>query len=1075
MSKFRILSIFLAVGLLVGALGVGPVLAGQIDVTGLDTRDASYAPAQASANAVSLGDGEVKWTSANGEGITFTKSDAAVHFYIKDDALEGYSDVQIATWENGPNPTAAVGNGFNVLTGGIVSTPDTFDSMATTTNPAVANGFTLTGPAIAAGEEDEDGSAGLGDIDEPNYRSHDGFKASTFFGVGNEDDPNPIHEIEDVILFGDPEDDGATIITSRAIVESENDQISILGGVTGNIGTTTITFTHHKRDMHAGSAHVFSSSDPDGEMVSILEVTGPGAGMDAASSVSQVFLGSVMLSSKAETQGDNDDGVWVQDGDTVTVNYLDDEEEVVDSDTLTVDSVAPAISGLSPADGTTTSTQNPTLEFTATDTGSTIPLKGVEDALTVRFGLEVDEDGDPLDGDEDGVLDMDEAGSFEIDDDDLSILGTGTGFRVIYTTTDDWEDVEGVGNQIETDGNGNKFVVIGVWAEDSAGNMASASTKVTIDTTEPKIGGAGADTGIAWVDGKQKMGVSNAIRVEMSEALDPDSVQGSDFEVDNVEAEDAVVGTKDHAKYIYLTVASDLEPDAKPKIEIVDEIADNAGNEAPIAPKSGATATAKDGLAPTVTVSRDTQLLVAEETVTITADVDEKLSSNGAVVSIQGPDGSNANVKKNASSEGPLTYTLSREIGEGALTGIYGISVMVEDTNTNTGNNVKSQTDEDLVVDGTTIKVKKGPIADSDADGDLTDEITTLSVMNAAGTEVATSTHITDVDASARTITISVEGGTTADATYNYVTADHTFEIDMDGPTAGRVVEDGDNSFFNVADGEELTNSSPFIKVFFDDAEYPGDSYTDVALTAATLTMGDGEAMDIAGDFAAEANGHNYLWRGVNLALGEYTLAVTGEDTAGNETEDVSVTFTIIPKPAYEVALNPGVNLISLPGEPATTSIEGVISNPDISSVLTYDPSTPTKWLAAERAPDGSWVGNLTEITGGLGYWVTTSSFDSLDVDIESFSAGGASLPPTHSLVPGWNLVAVTVIDEAMTSVDANTYLGNNWLRAITYDSVEGRFVSIGPDDVDDKGVLERLDVGKGYFVWMTKPHTVVP
>ena len=45
MSKFRILSIFLAVGLLVGALGVGPVLAGQIDVTGLDTRDASYAPA----------------------------------------------------------------------------------------------------------------------------------------------------------------------------------------------------------------------------------------------------------------------------------------------------------------------------------------------------------------------------------------------------------------------------------------------------------------------------------------------------------------------------------------------------------------------------------------------------------------------------------------------------------------------------------------------------------------------------------------------------------------------------------------------------------------------------------------------------------------------------------------------------------------------------------------------------------------------------------------------------------------------------------------------------------------------
>jgi hypothetical protein len=1061
-SKFRILSIFLAVGLLVGALGVGPVLAGQIDVTGLDTRDASYAPAQASADAVSLDDGEVKWTDDAGEGITFTKADTPVHFYIMDEDLEGYSEVQIATWTSGPSLSGNVGNGFNVLTSGTVRTPGNFDPMSASTLglPQPAD-FSLTGPAVPAGDEDKDGVAGLdrGDTDGPNYRDHDGFKASTFFGKGNEDNPNPIHEVMSVILFGNPEDDAATSITSRAIVEADNDLISILGGVSGNMGTTTIKFTHHKRDMHTDRAHVFSSSDPDGEMVSILEVTGPGGGKHATSSTSQVFYGSLMLSSKAETQGTNEDGVWVQDGDTVTVDYLDDEEEVVDSDTLTVDSVAPAISGLTPADGTTTSTKNPTVEFTATDTGSTIPLKGVEDAITLRFGLSVDGDGDPLETG--GVLDM---GGFEVDDDDLSILGTGTGFRVIYTTTDDWEDAAGIKGVIKTDANTNKYVVIGVWAEDSAGNMASAATKVTIDTTLPKIGGTGAVTGWAWVNGKEKPGVVNAVRLTMNEAVDADSVQGSDFEIDNEAAVDAVVGTKDHAKNIYLTAANDLDPDAKPKVEIVADVSDMAGNEVAV-DKAGSTTTAKDGLAPTVTVSRDTQLLVAEETVTITAEVDEKLSSNGAVVSIKGPDGSNANVEKNASSEGPLSYTLSREIGEGALTGIYGISVMVTDTNTNDGNNVESVSDEEAEVDGTTIIVAKGPIADANADGELTDSITALSVKNAEGTEVATSTHITAVDASARTITISVEGGATAVVSYEYVAADHTFEVDMDGPTAGN-----GESFFNVADEAELPNSSPFVKVSFNDDEYPGDSYTDVALTAATLTMGDGEAMDIADNFAAEANGHNYLWRGVNLALGEYTLAVTGEDTAGNST-DASLTFTIVEKPAYKVALNPGVNLISLPGDPATTSIEGVITNPDISSVLTYDPSTPTKWLAAERASDGSWVGNLTEITGKLGYWVTTSSFDSLEVDIVSFSAGGASLPPTHNLVPGWNLVPVTVLDESDTTVDANTYLGNNWLRAITYDSASGRFVSIGPDDEE----TPVLTVGKGYFVWMTKAHTVVP
>ena len=90
--------------------------------------------------------------------------------------------------------------------------------------------------------------------------------------------------------------------------------------------------------------------------------------------------------------------------------------------------------------------------------------------------------------------------------------------------------------------------------------------------------------------------------------------------------------------------------------------------------------------------------------------------------------------------------------------------------------------------------------------------------------------------------------------TYSYAAADHTFEVDQDGPGVS----------FSIADEAEITNNSPFVKVSFDDDEYPGDSYTDVSLTAATLTMGDDEA-DISGDFAVEANGHNYLWAGVNL------------------------------------------------------------------------------------------------------------------------------------------------------------------------------------------------------------------
>ena len=96
MSKFRILSIFLAVGLLVGALGVGPVLAGQIDVTGLDTRDASYAP-----YALDVDEGEVEWATGMGADVaaaSYANDSRMAVFYINDDDLESTSDEQIATW-----------------------------------------------------------------------------------------------------------------------------------------------------------------------------------------------------------------------------------------------------------------------------------------------------------------------------------------------------------------------------------------------------------------------------------------------------------------------------------------------------------------------------------------------------------------------------------------------------------------------------------------------------------------------------------------------------------------------------------------------------------------------------------------------------------------------------------------------------------------------------------------------------------------------------------------------------------------------------------------------------------------
>ena len=1028
MSKFRILSIFLAVGLLVGALGVGPVLAGQIDVTGLDTRDASYAP-----SALDVDAGEVEWATGEGTDVAAAKyanDHMSAVFYIMDDDLETTSDEQIATWEGSRvAETNGVTEGFNVLNGMVKGVQYL--------------GFELTGPA-----EDQ------------------GFATTTFTGdMGMP--PTPIHLVTKIVAF----DGSATSTLTRQALESpEGNLVKVLGG-TVDFNNMEIRFKHHIRDTHAQRARVVSTSDPQGEYVLISEVGS--VGVTATSSDSDVFRGEVALSNDPATQGPGEDAnaVWVQDGDTLTVQYLDADGDIVDSDAITVDAAKPEIANIEPADGTHTSTTNPTLQFDATDAGSGYDAKRPADFFDVYIGTKLHTEGEnkgelvALDASrgerkknhpQDGVRINDEDNEF-----DLAPVPISGGYRVIFTTSLSWLDSDAFGDH---DDSGQLNVTL--IARDLAGNEAVTTFSVTIDTGPPVT--SSAETGTGWdsVKEEETSGVKNGVKLVMNEPIDPDSVAATDFEIDSEEAATAEVGTGDFKHVIYLTAQSNFDADARPDVEVVGKITDLSGNEVDITKTTAEQKNAKDNLNPTATVSRDTALLaVKDDEVTVTIESDEKLKTGGAMVSIIGPNsGTAAYLFKAASADEPQIHSLTHSIGAEAATGAYGISVAITDLADNTSNSAEGVSKEEADVEDGVITVANGPIADADVDGDLDEDDFTLEVKDSDGNVVATSTHITAVDASERTITISASNGATAVVSYSYATADNTFEVDQDGPGVS----------FTVADEAKITNRSPFIKVSFDENEYPGDSYTDVTLTAATLTMGEDET-DISGDFAVEANGHNYLWAGVNLAFGAYTLAVTGEDTAGNST-DGELTFTIIERPATQIALNPGVNLISLPGNPATTSIEGVITNPDVTAVLTYDPSTPTKWLAAEKAPDGSWVGNLTEISGSLGYWVTTTSFDSLDVDIVSFSAGGTSLPPTHNLVPGWNLVAVTTLDEVVKTgdadpVDANTYLGNNWLRAITYDSASGRFVSIGPDDEE----TPVLTVGKGYFVWMTKAHTVVP
>ena len=152
--------------------------------------------------------------------------------------------------------------------------------------------------------------------------------------------------------------------------------------------TTTATFSHHVQDVWTGTdstlrrAKVISTSDPAGEYVTISEVAS--ATDSTANATSRVFSGIVFLSSDAATQGTNSDGVWVQDADTVTVQYLDSAGTVVDSDTVTIDGVKPTIAAITPADGNVTNVANPTVTFDVTDSGSGISTTNFASHQTCR-------------------------------------------------------------------------------------------------------------------------------------------------------------------------------------------------------------------------------------------------------------------------------------------------------------------------------------------------------------------------------------------------------------------------------------------------------------------------------------------------------------------------------------------------------------------------------------------------------------------------------------------------------------------------------------------------------------------
>ena len=920
-------------------------------------------------------------------------------------------------------------------------------------------------------------------------------------------------------------------------------------------------------------AHVTSTSDATGEWVVINEVAAITAA--TAGNSSNYFRGLTQVGPDASNAAAADGIVWVQDGDILTVNYYNvgtdsnGDGQIADSEkgtliattTATIDDSAPTISNIEPADGTLTKDGSPALAYTMSDTGS-------------GFGTSVTTFGTYTEVSVAGCIITDaELGVSSFSSTEIRVTYTppvgmnfsdnaGIGATVADATIDCAEHVDGQVDEGEDRTSGgfevdtttadadtiNKRTIDGarfgwmITAVDAASNSkvlgtiahgdADTDLNIHIDTDVP----ANTPTitaAKAW-DAGDKIDVSDnsSIKLTFNESIDSASVEASDFTVSGTGVVDSTIvsvtlgGTAALSNtYVYLDLAADLGPNAKPKVILVGAINDLAGNV--LKPTSAQTTgvtlgTASDGVKPSLSsIVVGDNLLANNETTTITFASNENLTktsetrANGCTCgSVMGGKISITNLNNAAGDDGTkLTVSLSTpttgsaSIKETAApynsSGIYGVTLVGRDAAGNKGiGGITKVTGEDVsayftlagdllgaghVTDATLnadaekikVKLKNWPLADHDGDGELSDSIVGLSVNGTALTAAQLAhLHIEDIDwTEAETISIqaddisavlaagAITAGDTVKITYYYVSPGNVIESDTQAPSAT----------FNPVDGAITTDTTPSFSVAWDDDEWAGDMNKTVTLSQATLKDPDGVVTDISDSMTSTDNIAFYYKPTTALALGEYTLAVKAKDTALNESSEKTAKITVKARTKTSVTITPGWNLISLPGEPADNAINAVITSSQVETVLTYNPAIPGGWKTAVRDGD-TLVGSLTTIDASHAYWVLSNNSDPIKTEIPGFTGGVAQVPPAIDIHVGWNLIPAVTLSGA-ASWDADVYLsGVSWVKAKSWNAATETWTEVLPDlstapDINDTNIL----VGKGYWVYSTKVGVLVP
>ena len=853
-------------------------------------------------------------------------------------------------------------------------------------------------------------------------------------------DPDTGRNVLDVLLR---EPDGTAVPTDiTASIDLTNGTLTINNALDGATpgdytATTSVMYWFADENNTQNFVTVSSEADETGITITLAETFGTSGVFEAQLELCQ--SGDINCSSATTTTP----RLEVGDNDTITVTY-DDPDDSDATGNVTVEATEPAFANFSPVDAFATVASRPTLSVDVTDADSGIALDS-DDVPDITIVMRTTE----LDGTE---LDSPKP---EPEPAEESITGGHAVSTLVPRTLTPDEDVyliewwivavdvagnRGVSDNPDVvDSNDDQTTcTAGTFDLDSSGSAQGGCDpyQIRVDLVGPTMSSATTGNWFDTVDEAVQSGsdaITTSIQVVFNEALNEDSLDLSDFASVDIDIND-ISWFSDEPESVFLTVDA-MAADDEPTIDLVASISDSAGNTS-----EDDEVDADDGIPSTLTITVTGVAAsppITDETITIGIVADEPLT--GAPV-----------VRVNRVENG----------GVPAATTIPSVTLV----------GTRSwEAEFDLVGAG---------------------------VYNVLidGTELGPSRIVTTV-------------GQEPDATTGTVDLDDTdsffFEVDNDiaAPTYPLTANDTDNpntfisaDFSNEANEYGLDSDDRFT-VTETAVVTSYDTHDTLTLVSYTL---DGD--DVSAEVSTTDN-LVFLYKASNLALGEHEVIIEVADEVGNESGELSHTFEVTERAAFDVPVAPGWNMISIPGDAADSSIDAVIgSDVPVTTVYSFDPSVPGGWLVAVREEQddgtfGAFSGTLTTINPNLGYWILTSSFQAISVDIPQLTAGSAAVgdalppqPPSIDIAAGWNLVAVrdvtgdlvAVGNDTLTmsnSVDSDVYLaGLEISRVLHFNTLGNSWDVIVPDgNLNEPDVDDNLGVGRAYWLFATEAGVLVP